>query len=182
MTSASGRSHNQDTTDLYAAIQNGTLPAVSFVKPDGWLDGHPASSKLNLFEGFVKKIVDGVKANPRAVGTAPPSSSPSTKAAATTTRATSSRSISSATAPVFRRIVVSPWARPGHISHAYTDHVSILKFIEANWRLSPLTARSRDNFPNPQASQQQSLRPAEQPSHRRHDGPVQFQRPQVGVS
>ena len=34
------------------------------MKPDGWLDGHPASSKLNLFEGFVKKIVDLVKANP----------------------------------------------------------------------------------------------------------------------
>src|SRR5260370_12767670 len=65
MTSASGRAHNQDTTDLYKAIHNGTLPAVSYVKPDGWLDGHPASSKLNLFEGFVKKIVDGVQANPQ---------------------------------------------------------------------------------------------------------------------
>ena len=43
MTSASGRSHLKDTTDLYAAIANGTLPAVSYVKPDGYLDGHPAS-------------------------------------------------------------------------------------------------------------------------------------------
>ena len=34
------------------------------MKPSGWVDGHPASSKLNLFEGFVKKIVDVVKANP----------------------------------------------------------------------------------------------------------------------
>jgi hypothetical protein len=33
--------------------------------------------------------------------------------------------------------------------HGYTDHVSILKFIERNWRLGPLTARSRDNLPNP---------------------------------
>ena len=46
------------------AITNGTLPAVSFVKPSGLVDGHPASSKLILFEGFVKKIVDGVQANP----------------------------------------------------------------------------------------------------------------------
>jgi phospholipase C len=37
----------------------------------------------------------------------------------------------------------------GHINHTYTDHVSILKFIERNWRLKPLTHRSRDNFPNP---------------------------------
>jgi phospholipase C len=26
-----------------------------------------------------------------------------------------------------------------------------LKFIEANWGLSPLTSRSRDNLPNPTA-------------------------------
>ncbi len=54
----------KDTTDLYADIESGNLPAVSFVKPSGYVDGHPASSKLNLFEGFVKKIVDKVKAQP----------------------------------------------------------------------------------------------------------------------
>jgi len=47
--------------------------------------------------------------------------------------------------------VVSPFTTPGHISHAYTDHVSILKFIERNWHLAPVTNRSRDNFPNPRA-------------------------------
>jgi phospholipase C len=57
--------HLKDTTDLYASIANGTLPAVSYVKPSGFVDGHPASSKLNLFEGFVKKIVHLVKATPR---------------------------------------------------------------------------------------------------------------------
>ena len=46
-------------------------------------------------------------------------------------------------------IVVSPYTRAGHVSHTYADHVSILKFIEANWGLKPLTSRSRDNFPNP---------------------------------
>ena len=51
----------KDTTDLYAGIKSGNLPAVSFVKPSGLVDGHPASSKMNLFEGFVKKIIDGVK-------------------------------------------------------------------------------------------------------------------------
>ena len=46
-------------------------------------------------------------------------------------------------------IVVSPYTRAGHISHDYSDHVSILKFIERNWNLGPVTSRSRDNFPNP---------------------------------
>ena len=44
--------HIKDTVDLLAAIQNGTLPAVSFGKPDGLLDGHPSSSKVDLFEAY----------------------------------------------------------------------------------------------------------------------------------
>jgi phospholipase C len=43
MTHPAGRTHLRDTTELYEAIADGTLPAVSFVKPDGWLDGHPSS-------------------------------------------------------------------------------------------------------------------------------------------
>ncbi|OZB56829.1 MAG: hypothetical protein B7X31_15395, partial [Thiomonas sp. 13-66-29] len=46
-------------------------------------------------------------------------------------------------------IVVSPYSRGGDVDHTYTDHASIAKFIEANWGLSPLTKRSRDNLPNP---------------------------------
>src|SRR6202000_2498810 len=42
--------HIQDTANLYEDIKNGTLPAVSIVKPSGLVDGHPPSSKLNFFE------------------------------------------------------------------------------------------------------------------------------------
>jgi phospholipase C len=56
--------HITDTDSLYKDIENGKLPAVSFVKPSGWVDGHPASSKWNLFEGFVTKILDAIKAKP----------------------------------------------------------------------------------------------------------------------
>ncbi len=47
-------------------------------------------------------------------------------------------------------IVVSKYSKGGHISHTYSDHVSTVKFIQANWRLQPITKRSRDNLPNPQ--------------------------------
>ena len=47
-------------------------------------------------------------------------------------------------------IVVSPFSTGGHIKHSYTDHVSILKFIEKNWNLPKISKRSRDNLPNPQ--------------------------------
>ena len=61
-------------------------------------------------------------------------------------------------------IAVSPFARPGEVDHTYTDHVSILKFIEANWRLGPLSARSRDRLPNPVASRAEPYVPANRPA------------------
>jgi phospholipase C len=41
--------------------------------------------------------------------------------------------------------VVSKFAKKGHVSHEYADHVSIIKFIERNWGLEPVTHRSRGN-------------------------------------
>lgn len=42
---------------------------------------------------------------------------------------------------------ISAWA--GFVDHAYGDHASLIKFIEKNWGLKPLSNRSRDNLPNP---------------------------------
>jgi len=61
-------------------------------------------------------------------------------------------------------LVISNFSRGGHISHAYADHVSILKFIERNWKLKPLTARSRDNFPNPIADDDNPYVPENSPA------------------
>src|SRR5260370_20739493 len=57
--------HIKDATDLFTAIASGTLPAVSFVKPDGLSDGSSATSKLDLFERMLQKILDSLAANPR---------------------------------------------------------------------------------------------------------------------
>ncbi|WP_309249638.1 alkaline phosphatase family protein [Paraburkholderia sp. CNPSo 3274] len=46
-------------------------------------------------------------------------------------------------------IVVSPYSRGGRVVHDYSDHVSLVKFIERNWSLGRITSRSRDNLPNP---------------------------------
>lgn len=140
--------HIKDTTDFFAAVDNGTLPAVSFVKPDGLLDGHPASSKEDLFEGMVKKIVDHLTANQELFAST----------ALFITMDESGGYYDSGyiqpldffgDGPRIPLIAVSPFTRGGRISHTYSDHVSILKFIERNWGLQPLTNRSRDRFPNP---------------------------------
>jgi phospholipase C len=149
MTNAPARkNHLTDTTDLYRDIADGALPAVSFVKPSGLVDGHPASSKLDLFEGFTKKIIDAVKANPELW---------KSTAILITFDEGGGYYDSGYVQPLdffgdgtrIPLLVVSPFTRPGHISHVYSDHVSILKFIERNWRLKPVTYRSRDNFENP---------------------------------
>jgi phospholipase C len=163
MGTAAGRAHNLDTIDLYKAIQKGSLPAVSFVKPDGWLDGHPASSKLDLFEGFVKKIVDGVQANKELW---------KSTAIIVTFDEGGGYYDSGYVQPLdyfgdgtrIPALVISPYTKPGHISHAYADHVSILKFIEANWGLAPVTGRSRDNYPNPITSADNPYVPLNSPA------------------
>jgi phospholipase C len=60
--------------------------------------------------------------------------------------------------------VVSRYTKPGHISHDYSDHVSILKFIEHNWNVGPLTNRSRDNFPNPVYGHNSAYAPINSPA------------------
>jgi phospholipase C len=140
--------HIKDTTDFFAAIDNEDLPAVSFVKPDGLLDGHPASSKLDLFEAMVEKIMDHLSAKPDLMA----------ETAFIVTFDEGGGYYDSGyiqpldffgDGPRIPLIIVSPFTKGGHVSHTYTDHVSILKFIERNWNLKPLTGRSRDNFPNP---------------------------------
>ena len=38
-------------------------------------------------------------------------------------------------------LLVSPYARKGHIDHTQLDHTSILKFIESNWDIPALAER-----------------------------------------
>jgi phospholipase C len=155
--------HIQDTANLYADIKSGNLPAVSIVKPSGLVDGHPSSSKLNLFEGFTKKIVDEVKKNPTLW---------KDTAIFITFDEGGGYYDSGYVQPVdyfgdgtrIPLIVVSPYTKAGHIAHDYADHVSILKFIEANWGMETVTTRSRDNFPNPIAESSNPYVPVNSPA------------------
>ena len=155
--------HIKDATDFFAAVDDGSLPAVSFVKPDGLLDGHPASSKFDLFEAMAKKIVDHLTANPELFA--------STVLFVTVDEGGGfydSGYIQPldffGDGPRIPLIAVSPFTVGGHISHSYTDHVSILKFIERNWDLKPLTHRSRDNFPNPVVDDENPYVPLNSPA------------------
>jgi phospholipase C len=155
--------HIQDSQNLYADIKANNLPSVSIVKP-GWpSDGHPASSKLELFEGFVKNVVNAVQANPEIWATT---------AIFITEDEGGGYYDSGYIQPIdffgdgtrIPLLIVSPFSRGGHISHSYSDHVSITKFIERNFGLGPLTARSRDNLPNPKVSRNNPYVPLNTPA------------------
>jgi phospholipase C len=155
--------HIKDATDFFTAVDDGTLPAVSFVKPDGLLDGHPASSKFDLFEAMTKKIVDHLTANQELFA--------STVLFITVDEGGGFYDSGYlqpldffGDGPRIPLIAVSPFTRGGHISHTYNDHVSILKFIERNWKLKPLTHRSRDNFPNPRVDDDNPYVPLNSPA------------------
>jgi phospholipase C len=155
--------HIKDATDFFAAVSNGPLPAVSFVKPDGLIDGHPATSKLDLFEGALRKILDALDANPDLKA----------KTALFITFDEGGGYYDSGfiqpldffgDGPRIPLVVLSPYSTGGHVVHSYTDHVSILKFIERNWHLKPLTGRSRDNLPNPRAHKDNPYVPVNAPA------------------
>jgi phospholipase C len=147
-TQSARQTYIADTTELYEDIDTGNLPPVSIVKPSGFNDGHPASSKLDLFEGFTKKIVDGVKANPALWADT---------AIFVTWDEGGGYYDSGYIQPVdffgdgtrIPLIVVSKYSTGGIVSHEYGDHVSLMKFIEKNWGLPTISGRSRDNLPNP---------------------------------
>jgi phospholipase C len=141
--------HMRDVTDLFTDLTNGTLPAVSYVKPDGLMDGHPASSKWTLFEAFAKNIVELAQSNKEQWA----------ETAIFITVDEGGGYYDSGfiqpvdffgTGPRIPMIAVSPFSTGGHISHVYSEHSSFVKFVERNWKLdTTLSTRSRDNLPNP---------------------------------
>jgi acid phosphatase len=129
-------------------VQGGTLPAVSFVRPFESLAGHPADSAPDLYEKFLADLIAKVQANPQLWAHS---------AIVITTDEGGGYYDSGYVQAVdffgdgtrIPLIVVSPYARKGHVDHTYNDHASILKFIEKNWSLPKISARSRDNLPDP---------------------------------
>jgi phospholipase C len=155
--------HFKDVLDLFADLKNGTLPAVAFVKEDGALEGHPGSGKLDLFEAFVQNVIDLAKSNPE-------------QFAETAIFITFDESGGLydrgfiqpldffGDGPRIPLIVVSPFSTGGRVVHGYSDQVSVLKFIERNWRLGTLSDRSRDNLPNPMADDDNPYVPRNMPA------------------
>jgi len=131
-----------------ATTDSGVLPAVTYVKPGGINDGHPSSSKFDIFEAFTAKIVDMVQSNPALAGNT---------AILITVDEGGGYWDSGFIQTVdwfgdgtrIPMIVVSPYSAGVGVVHSYGDHASVVKFIEKNWSLPAISKWSRDTLPNP---------------------------------
>lgn len=133
---------------FYSDIAANTLPAVSFVVPKNLDSGHPGFSVQAKYENFTKELIAKVQANPALWK--------NTAIIITTDEGggyfdTGPIQMQDffGDGPRIPLMIVSPYARTNHIDHIYHDHASLLKFIQRNWKLAPLSERSRDNHPNP---------------------------------
>jgi phospholipase C len=134
-----GRGHLRDEADFLAAAQAGSLPAVSFVKPDGIDNEHPGYTSVIAGEVHVQQLIDAVRNGPSWADTAiivtydenggfwdhvpPPAGDewgPGTRV------------------PTF---VVSPFAKKAFVDTTVYDTSSILALIEHRWGLDPLGSR-----------------------------------------
>lgn len=148
---------------MYQDIDANTLPAVSFVVPKNLDSGHPGYSAPGRYELFVKDLLQRVQANPELWK--------DTAILVTTDEGGGYFDTSSiqnidffGDGPRVPFLVISPYAKKGYVDHTYHDHASILKFIEHNWKLRPLSKRSRDNLPNPVADERHPYQPRNAPA------------------
>jgi len=126
-----------DLNEYYADLENGTLPAVSYVLLLGATE-HPISD-VSLGERAIRTMLHNLMQSKAWDSSAffityddwggwydhiPPPQ-------------VDDRGYG------FRvpALLVSPYARMGHIDHTLLDHTSILKFIEENWNIPPLAER-----------------------------------------
>ena len=132
--------HLKDRDDLLAAIDQGTLPHVSFYKPSGRHNQHSGSSTIAAGDAEMHEIVTRLTASPQWPRMAiivtydeyggywdhmPPPSGPGW---------------SDDFGPGTRipAIVISPFAKRGYVDKTVYDTTSIQKFLNARFGLEPL--------------------------------------------
>jgi phospholipase C len=134
--SADRERHLKDYADLVAGIERGELPEVAFYKPQGSFYEHPGYTDVLSGDAHIAGLVAKIKASPLWASTAiivtydenggfwdhvpPPKGDrwgPGTRIPA---------------------IIVSPFAKRGHVDHTLYDTTSIIKFITRRFGLDPL--------------------------------------------
>jgi len=153
----------QGMNAFFNAVKTGTLPSVSFITPYESESGHPSDSTMTSYEKFLTNIVNQVIDNDDVW---------KSTAILITTDEGGGYYDSGYIQPIdffgdgprIPMLLVSPYAKHGHVDHNYADHASLIKFIEHNWHLKTISKFSRDNLPNPVASKSKPYQPINRPA------------------
>ncbi len=164
--------HQYDLTDFWAAVDNGTMPAVSFLKPPGYLDGHAGYSDPLDEQEFLVNTINRLERTQYWHDTAVviayddsdgwydhqmgpivnQSQDPATDAlrgADCGTRADAQHTLGGyqdrcGYGPRQPLLIISPYAKVNFVDHTVTDQTSILRFIEDNWQTGRIGDGSLD--------------------------------------
>jgi phospholipase C len=160
--------HQYDLVDFWAALDNGNLPAVSFLKAAGYQDGHAGYSDPLDEQTFLAQTLNRLQKSPEWNDTAviisyddsdgwydhvlaPVVQSSQTAADAGMCGIAVAGQYQGRCGygPRLPLLVVSPFARVNFVDHTLTDQSSILRFIEDNWSLGRLGDQSFDALAGP---------------------------------
>jgi phospholipase C len=138
-----GRTHLKDETEFIESARNGTLPAVSFVKPLGPENEHPGYADLVTGQQHVADLIDAVRSGPNWHNTAiivtyDENGGYWDHVAPPTDAVHSDRWGPGSRVPA---LIVSPLARRHFVDHTLYDTTSILATIEHRWNLEALGTR-----------------------------------------
>jgi hyaluronoglucosaminidase len=161
--------HQYGLSDFWAAARAGNLPAVSFVRPAEYEQGHPASSDPLDAQRFLVNTINGIERSPQWQSTAivitwdesggwydhvmPPMVNDSQAASDVLTGAgecgtrppINGYQDRCGFGPRIPEIVISPYARENYIDHARTAQSDTIHFIEDNWHLGRIGDGSFDD-------------------------------------
>jgi phospholipase C len=156
-----GANHQYDITDFFAALKNGNMPAVSFLKAPSYQDGHAGSSDPLDEQRFLVNTINTLEASPDWKNTAViilwddsdgwydhahavvNSSSLSGYDVLNGHDCESKSRLNGLDGkPAEGRcgygmrqplLVISPYAKANYVNHTLTDQTSVDRFIEDNW-------------------------------------------------
>jgi phospholipase C len=131
-----------DDSEFLHDLARDSLPAVSWLIPDAWNSEHPSFGSMCHGENWTVRMMNALMRSPAWRSTAvvitwddfggfydhvPP---PHVDLYGF--------------GPRVPMILISPWARRGLVTHQTLEFSSVLRMIEAIWRLRPLTERDRN--------------------------------------
>jgi phospholipase C len=132
--------HLKDGEDFYAAIDQGTLPQVSFYKPPGRLTQHPSYTDIQSGDLHIAEVLEHLEKSPQWPGMVVIVTYDENGGYWDHVPPPSGEGWGDRWGPATRipTLVVSPFAKRGFVDHTAYDTTSILKLITERFGLEPL--------------------------------------------